>query len=1266
MLRYIPAYILNRFEAKVNRGALTAYVLLFDIADFTVIGTALQKEGKPGAEELSRLLDVVFGTPVEIVNRFGGFVSGFAGDAFCTIFPEANATDVVSAVNAIRAFFKDKPIFQTPWGDFNLKVRQTVCYGELHWQIFSSELQNEYAFYGETMKELAALSHQKKDVAFSENAANKLGLEHFTHQTTGYSLLDKEISSNTVPFTYHYQAETRDMFVHARFRNEQPQNEIRSGGYCFANLENIEPENREHAISVIQNLADKYGGFVNKYDATDKGLIGIILFGIPRSEDKTLDRICRFALKAVESIPKLALGIASGNVFAGYTGSGDISEYTALGHPMNLAARLMGKASAGEVLTDHYLYLESHNAYEFQYISSIELKGISTPIRNYRLSKKVYDQSASRENSFVGRESESAFLNSSIDGSLSAPENTIIYVMGDAGIGKSRLIRETLLPYSDEECLKFFCYCDAILQKSLEPIKQIIRSYFGFSYDSALQEGIASFRQKMQSFAGSDPELQRIESILASLLGYEWQDSIWDMLPAPEKPAQLQSAFLQFMREITRQKPVLIHLDDAQWLDAQSMEFLQLLSEQETGTVVIIAACRFLDDGSKPDLGLSRYRSLALDLGTLSEMGSRQLIQSVLGLKNLPENTFREINNHALGNPFFLEQLVSYLSENGKLDSNGEISGEIGILSSFSISDIIGSRIDRLTVSLRELVSSASILGMEFNVNVLSQMLNNNPVEMLYDGTAHRIWKDLDALRYIFSHILIKDVVYQRMLSEKLTKLHLTAAEALESVYTDSLAEHAEEIALHYAKSDQSLIAAKYYNLAGCFNRAKYDLEGGEAALQKALHIRENLLGDRHPDTISSLTDLAEVYFMRGDFALVEPMAIRALETREQVLGKTHPDTIQALLNLAEIYHGQGKYTIAEPLFLQALELRTTLLGTEHSDVAYILNNLGLLYGYQGRFEQAEPFILKALEIRVQVFGSDHRYTAESLQNMARLYSEQGKLDLVEPLCLKALAINEKVLGAEHPATADVLDNLGFLYMDMANYLEAEPCLFRALDIRKKVLGTEHPDTATSMGSLANLYHYQGLYLQAEPLYRRMLEIYEKFMGTDHPETAIALNNLANNLDLQGETDLAETLYQRALAIQSATLDEDSPALANTLDNLAVMYGNKQQFEEAEPLYQRALAIRMKALGSEHPATAGSLANLAFMYQNMGRNKEAEPLLLKALIIREASLGTYHPQTIQILEALVELNEKLGNQEKAKEFQAKIDLTINKVSPSSA
>src|SRR6266540_2626787 len=205
----------------------------------------------------------------------------------------------------------------------------------------------------------------------------------------------------------------------------------------------------------------------------------------------------------------------------------------------------------------------------------------------------------------------------------------------------------------------------------------------------------------------------------------------------------------------------------------------------------------------------------------------------------------------------------------------------------------------------------------------------------------------------------------------------------------------------------------------------------------------------------------------------------RALAIREKALGPDHPHVAGSLSNLANIYYFRGDFAKAEPLYERALAIREKALGPDHPDVAASLNNLASIYNLKGDFEKAESFYQRALAIWEKALGPDHPQVTLSLDNLASLYRAKGDNTKAEPLAQRALAIKEKTLGPEHFGVAHCLNNLGDLYLGRGEYEKAEPMFQRALAIWEKTLRPEHPFIASSLANLAVLYAAKGAIAQA-------------------------------------------------------------------------------------------------------------------------------------------------------------------------------------------
>ncbi len=346
------------------------------------------------------------------------------------------------------------------------------------------------------------------------------------------------------------------------------------------------------------------------------------------------------------------------------------------------------------------------------------------------------------------------------------------------------------------------------------------------------------------------------------------------------------------------------------------------------------------------------------------------------------------------------------------------------------------------------------------------------------------------------------------------------------------------------------------------------------------------------PQLARRLNLLGLALYEKGEYGKAEPLWKQALNFYQKVFGDEHPDTATSLDNLANLYGSQGRYDKAEPLLRQALNIRRKLLGDEHHDTATTLNNLANLYYSQGRYDEAELLLMQALNIRGKVLGNEHQDTANSLNNLAGFYNLQGRYDEAELLLMQALHINNKVLGDEHPDTANNLNNLAEVYRSQGRYAQAEPLLKQALNIRRKLLGDEHHNTATTLNNLANLYYSQGRYDEAELLFVQALNIRGKVLGNEHPDTANSLNNLADVYRSQGRYDEAELLFVQALNIWHKVFGDEHPNIAYSLNNLAVLYDSQGRYGEAEALYLQALNIWRKVLGEEHPNTKKTAENL--------------------------------------------------------------------------
>jgi tetratricopeptide (TPR) repeat protein len=400
---------------------------------------------------------------------------------------------------------------------------------------------------------------------------------------------------------------------------------------------------------------------------------------------------------------------------------------------------------------------------------------------------------------------------------------------------------------------------------------------------------------------------------------------------------------------------------------------------------------------------------------------------------------------------------------------------------------------------------------------------------------------------------------------------------------------------------------------------------------ERALAIREKVLGPQHLGTAQSLHILGCVHREMGDYARALSLIQRALAIIEKTRGPEHPNTATSLSSLAQTYSYMGDHDKALSLYERELAIIEKTRGPEHPDTATSLNNLAQIYRYMGDHDKALSLYERALAIIEKTRGPEHPDTATSLSSLARTYRDMGDYDKAISLYERALVICEKVLGNEHSKTAEILMGLANLHHDISDFAKALAAYERSLSIREKVHGYESAETAQCTSFLALLYQAMGDYPKALSLHQKALTIRENIYGPENRKIAQSLRDLGSLHVDMGDNEIALPLYERALAIQEKTLGMQHRDTAASLDLIGGCYLNMGNYSKAISLRERALSILEKCYGPHHLVTITSLVNVASVYNVMGQYTKALPLFERALDIHEKCLGPMHPRTATCL-----------------------------------
>ncbi|MCU0253228.1 MAG: tetratricopeptide repeat protein [Acidobacteria bacterium] len=400
---------------------------------------------------------------------------------------------------------------------------------------------------------------------------------------------------------------------------------------------------------------------------------------------------------------------------------------------------------------------------------------------------------------------------------------------------------------------------------------------------------------------------------------------------------------------------------------------------------------------------------------------------------------------------------------------------------------------------------------------------------------------------------------------------------------------------------------------------------------------------------------LAFLYQQLGLFDAALPLQTAALATNRRVLGEEHPDTLSSINNTGMLLRDRGELDEADPYLQEALDKRRRVLGEEHPDTLTSINNMGFLRDDQGRLDEAETFYREALEKHRRVLGEDHPETLVCIDNLAMLLKAQDKLTEAGPYFRESVEKSRRVRGEDAPDTLIAINNMGLFLQAEGKLAEAEPYFRESLEKRRRVLGEEHPSTLSSINNMGFLLEASGRLTEAEPYFRESLEKHRRVLGEEHPNTLSAINNMGMLLRAQGKLAEAEPYARDVLERLRAVLGEEHPNTVSATINLGSLLEMQGKLDEAEPYLRRALETGERVFGDDHQVTLNAMSWLGTLRVDQGRLAEAEPYRREVLETRRRVLGEDHPDTLLAVISMGELRVRQGQSAEAIALLAPIE-----------
>ncbi len=359
-------------------------------------------------------------------------------------------------------------------------------------------------------------------------------------------------------------------------------------------------------------------------------------------------------------------------------------------------------------------------------------------------------------------------------------------------------------------------------------------------------------------------------------------------------------------------------------------------------------------------------------------------------------------------------------------------------------------------------------------------------------------------------------------------------------------------------RAEMMAVMGQVYGNLGLYSRA-------EALLRQGLEVRRQVLGPEDPNTLKSMSSVAEILFKQARYPEAEKLARQALETQRRVLGPAHPDTLTSMGDLANILLLEGRHPEAEKLQRETLDAKRRVLGPEHPDTLTSMRDLANIFRWEGRYPEAEKLLRETLDVQRRVLGPEHPDTLKSMSALTNILRPEGHFPEAEQLARETLDIQRRVLGPEHPSTLMSMTFLGEILLQEGRYAEAEEIERQALETQRRVLGSGHTDTLRSMTTLGYLLLYDGHgnYAESEKLLREALATQTRVFGPEHSTTLRTQGFLAMSLLSEGRSVEAEKMQREVLAIQRRVLGPEHMDTAASTYNLALVKVHLGQTSEA-------------------------------------------------------------------------------------------------------
>jgi class 3 adenylate cyclase/tetratricopeptide (TPR) repeat protein len=1243
VITYLPRHLIrlevDQLSAapKLFGGEFLHGTLLYaDISGFTAMSERLSTLGREGAEQVTEIINRYFGAMLHIILARGGDLFKFGGDALLVYFPRS--LEALEVARDMQHAMSDFTQVKTTIGTFPLQMKIGLNSGSIFTARLGTETQRQFVVTGAavnatshaqsiasaeqiiiTPEMYAALANDRSLFGFSSAAHGHVALESIHKPIDSATRSDVIRSIDLFPTNDidALRSITRlidrlipylpiGLLPRLISDPSQPKasSEHRLVGVLFANFvgatELIERSGPDQADRIaeefnrylvhMQAAISKYDGVINKIDLFDRGDKLLALFGAPISHEDDAERTVRAALKMQSSEKEAGallisqrIGVNTGVVFAGEVGSSERREYTVMGDVVNLSARLMSAAADGEMLLSSAMRRKVSPFFEIADRGTVSVKGKSAPVPIYSVVGRRAQPEPVRgirglHSPLVGREKEAKLVRAAAS-NLRHTKGSIISLIGEAGLGKSRLIDELRSEVSSDQ--KNFIWleghCLSYTQSvSYSAFNEVVRSVLGVFETDTEVEVWSKLRRRIDDLFPHD-QGEDVLPYLATFLSLPLSGALAERVEYLEGEAlqrQIIRAVATLLERLAQRRPLILIFDDLHWADSASLALLErILTIPDRAPALISLIYR--PDRSHGCWALGQlaarsyphhYTEIMLRPLDVTSNEDDLLVSNLLDVPQLPI-ALAQLIGRAEGNPFYIEEIIRTLIDAGAIvrDANSNrwrIAGHITLESvPDSLQAIIMTRIDRLAEQARRTLQLASVVGRTFRYLVLNWLATAATLANQLDSSLASLQRAelvreqtrVPELEYGFAQAVFRDVAYESLLMRDRRVYHRLVGQQMEDQYAEHKREEVYELlAHHYSLSDDQIKSLHYLIKAGDKTRLAYANKESIDFYRQA----EALVGE-----LGSLDNMIAVAEGLGDVLYHVGEYDEALTHYQQAITHHTESIAQADLyrRIGAVYEKRGDYEGA----LNSTGNGIKLLTPDYTDTVEMARLLTLrcrVYHQQGQFDQAIEAGKQALEVIED---------SSNYQEIAQTHNELGNAHE----------------GVSQPDDAIDHFNHGLLILDR--------------------IGDEY-SAAKVYNNLAVIYSQTDLARSAE-YFRRALETMQRF-GDTHGEAG-AQQNLGVINYLRGDYPLAIEAYQHSLDMKERL--GDNMGIADCHINLGEVYRAQNNLSQAIEHLEQALFI-VRQIGANQ-SEAECQRQLAECYLENDEPEKALSILREAL-----------------------------------------------------